>query len=221
MKALLKRSQAQGWVLEPDAKQFLKSAGLTVPTFIWVHEIDEARQAAEAIGYPVVGKIVSPKIIHKSDVGGVAIGIDNESALRNTFERFSKLEGFTGMLIEETLSGVELIIGAKTDFQFGPVILLGLGGTGVEVYQDTSIRMAPLSEQDVVSMLNGLKARRLIEGYRGGVSVSIEKLTALLLAFSDFVMKLEGEFESIDLNPVICSAADCVIADARIILNAH
>ena len=183
--------------------------------------IDAALHAAEKIGYPVVGKIVSPKIIHKSDVGGVVMGIDNEKTLRDTFERFAEMERFSGMLIEETLSGVELILGAKTDFQFGPVVLAGIGGIGVEIYQDISIRLAPLTAPDVVSMLNGLKAHRLVEGYRGSAPVSIDKLTDLLLAFSDFVMKLEGWFQSIDLNPVICSATDCIIADARIILDVH
>ena len=219
VKGILTASQSQGWVMEPDAKRLLKSAGLSVSRFVWAKRIDEALRAGEEIGYPVVVKIVSPKIVHKSDVGGVVIGIDNENALRNTFEHMSRMEGFSGILIEETLSGIELIVGAKDDFQFGPVILVGIGGTGVEVYQDTSIRMAPLLPRDVVSMIGGLKAHRLIEGYRGSAPVSIEKLTALLLAFSDLVMKLEGGFQSIDLNPVICSASDCIVADARIIFD--
>jgi succinyl-CoA synthetase beta subunit len=206
--------------MEPTAKRLLRSAGVTVSKGIWARRIETALQAAGKIGYPVVGKVVSPAVIHKSDVGGVVIGIDNAETLRATFQRFAQMEEFAGMLIEETLSGIEMIVGAKADFQFGPVILVGIGGTGVELYQDTSIRMAPLAPQDVISMLNGLKAHRLIEGYRGSAPVSIEKLTNLLLAFSDFVMKLDGWFQSIDLNPVICTATDCVVADARIMLNA-
>lgn len=221
IKSMLQKSQPRGWVMEPDTKRLLKSAGLTISKGIWARRIDAAMHAAEEIGYPVVGKIVSPTIIHKSDVGGVVIGIDNDKMLRDTFQRFAQMENFSGMLIEEMLSGIELIVGAKTDFQFGPVILVGIGGIGVELYQDTSIRMAPLTPEDVISMLKGLKARRLMEGYRGSAPVSIEKLTALLLAFSDLVMKLEGWFQSIDLNPVICSATGSIVADARIMLNAY
>jgi len=220
IKDMLRESHPRGWVMEPDTKRLLRSAGLTVSKGIWARRIDAALHAAEKIGYPVVGKIVSPTIIHKSDVGGVVIGIDNEKMLRNIFQRFAQMENFSGMLVEEMLSGIELIVGAKTDFQFGPVILVGIGGTGVELYQDTSIRMAPITPEDVVSMLKGLKARRLMEGYRGTAPVSIEKVTGLLSAFSDLVMKLEGWFQSIDLNPVICSATDAIVADARIMLNA-
>ena len=219
MKKILKASASRGWVMEPEAKQLLKSAGLTVPRFVWARRIQEAVQAADSIGYPIVGKIVSSKIIHKSDVGGVVVGIDSEKSLRRTFQRFSNMAGFSGMLIEETLSGIELILGAKCDFHFGPVVLAGIGGTGVEVFQDTSIRMAPLSARDAVSMFTSLKAHRLIRGYRGRPPVPIEKLTDLLLAFSDFVMALAGGFQSIDLNPVICSETDCIIADARIIID--
>jgi acetate---CoA ligase (ADP-forming) subunit beta len=219
--AVLTASKSRGWVLEPETKQLMAAAGFTVPRYRWVRDLEAALQAGVEIGYPVVGKVVSPEIIHKSDAGGVVVGIGSERALRKIFKRFSKIEGFAGMLVEETISGIELIVGAKSDYQFGPVILVGIGGTGVEVYQDTSIRMAPITERDVTSMLKGLKAHKLIEGYRGAAPVPIEKLTDLLLSFSTFVMKLEGWFQSIDLNPVICSATDCIIADARIILNPH
>jgi hypothetical protein len=105
------------------------------------------------------------------------------------------------------------------DYQFGPVILLGVGGTGVEVYQDTSIRMAPIDQKDVRSMMNGLAAHKIIEGYRGAPPINMKCLTETLLMFSEVVMALEGIFESIDLNPVICSSDACVVADARIILK--
>ena len=99
------------------------------------------------MGYPVVAKIVSPKILHKSDRNGVVVGIQGEKELTETFERFRQLEGFAGILVEERVVGLELIIGSKTDCQFGPVILLGIGGTGVEIYHDISLRMAPLSRE--------------------------------------------------------------------------
>ena len=115
--------------------------------------------------------------------------------------------------------GIELILGAKIDFQFGPMILLGMGGTGVEIYQDVALRMAPLSGKDVDAMIGGLKAHRLLEGYRGAEKVDREKLTETILAFSTMVMELAEQIESIDINPLLCSSRQCVVADARIILR--
>jgi len=219
LKAIVTASKRWGWVLEPEAKRLLSISGIDVPKFLWAKSSDEAVQFAEKIGYPVVGKLVSPKALHKSDVGGVVVGIDSVKNLEETFHRFSSFEGFAGMLIEEMVSGTELIAGAKVDYQFGPVILLGMGGTAVEIYKDTALRMAPLKEVDVESMLKGLQAHELLKGYRGSQPVNLKELMRTLMAFSSLVMDLEGYFESIDLNPVMCSSKRCVVADARIMLQ--
>ncbi len=216
--SILSASRKHGWVLEPDAKRLISLAGIEVPRFKWASGLNEALGAACEIGYPVVGKIVSPSILHKSDVGGVIVPIADEEALKAAFQTFSQMEGFAGILIEEMVSGTELIVGAKIDYQFGPVILLGIGGTEAELYQDTSLRMAPLREADVTAMIKGLRAHRFLEGYRGSPPVDRVRLTRLLMAFSDLVMLLGEEIESIDLNPVMCSTDRCVAADARIIL---
>jgi succinyl-CoA synthetase beta subunit len=208
-----------GWVLEPEAKRLLRSSGLPVPNFSWAKTLDEALEFADQIGYPVTVKIVSPKALHKSDVNGVVVGIKDPESLKETYVRFQNFEDFSGMLVEEIVSGMELIIGAKIDYQFGPVILLGIGGTGVEVYQDATLRMAPLEEKDVQSMIQGLKAHQLLEGYRGRPSIDMKALTRILLDFSNLVMELAKDIESIDLNPVMCSPNACIIADARIILR--
>ena len=107
----------------------------------------------------------------------MAVGIGNDGRLAEVFERFRGLDGFQGVLVEEMLSGIELILGAKIDLQFGPMILLGMGGTGVEIYQDVALRMAPLTEKDALAMIEGLKAHRLLEGYRGAAPVDRGKLT--------------------------------------------
>jgi hypothetical protein len=179
----------------------------------------EAAAEAQNIGYPVVAKVVSTQIIHKSEAGGVAVGVTDPSRLTEIYDRFSSLAGFSGLLVEEMLPGSELIIGAKVDFQFGPVILMGIGGTSVEIYQDTVIRMAPISEKVVHEMLAGLRGSELLKGYRGSEPISVSALVRLMLAFSDLVMDLENEFESIDLNPVKCTGSRCVVADARIMLK--
>ncbi len=219
LKAIVTASKRWGWVLEPEAKRLLSISGIDVPKFLWAKSSDEAVQFAKKIGYPVVSKLVSPKALHKSEVGGVVVGIDSVKNLEETFHRFSSFEDFAGMLVEEMVSGTELIAGAKVDYQFGPVILLGMGGTAVEIYKDTALRMAPLKEVDVESMLKGLQAYELLKGYRGSQPVNLKELTKTLMAFSNLVMNLEGYFESIDLNPVMCSSERCVVADARIMLQ--
>jgi acyl-CoA synthetase (NDP forming) len=219
IKNILGRSKKHGWILEPDAKRLLKLAGIKVPKFSWATTIDDALGFAHNNKYPLVAKVVSPEAIHKSDVGGVALGISDDGNLTETFERFSAIKGFCGMLVEESLSGFELIIGAKVDYQFGPVVLLGIGGTGVEIYRDTVLRMAPLRPEDAASMIKGLKAHQLLEGYRGADPIDLQRLSHLLITFSELVMQIEPYIESIDLNPAMCSADQCVVADARIILN--
>ena len=219
IKKIISDSGEQGWVLEPDAKRILESAGMAVPKFAWAKTIDDALHFVHQNNYPVVAKIISPEVIHKSDVGGVVLGIKDDEALAETFNHFSSVQGFCGMLVEESLAGLELIVGAKVDFQFGPVILLGIGGTGVEIYKDTVLRMAPLRPEDILPMVKGLKAYKLLEGYRGAEPVNMQALTHMLVAFSELVMQLESHIESIDLNPVMCTADKCFVADARIMLK--
>jgi len=216
---ILSKSKAWGWILEPDAKQLMHTAGLTIPRFLCAKTTEEACDFAHTIGYPVVAKIVSPTVMHKSDVHGVEVGIDTDEKLMKAFDRFSTIEQFHGMLVEEMIHGIELIIGATIDYQFGPMILMGMGGTGVEIYGDVSLRMAPLVENDVESMVQGLKGRPLLEGYRGADSINFGELTRLLMCFSDLVMKLEVSIDSIDLNPVFCTSDSCTVADARIVLK--
>jgi acyl-CoA synthetase (NDP forming) len=219
IKDIISASKELGWVLEPEAKRVCSLAGLTVPRFTWATGVDEAVRFAQGIGYPVVAKLVSPHVLHKSDVGGVVVGIDSDEKLRGVFHRFSEFGGFAGMLVEEMLSGIELIAGAKVDYQFGPVILLGMGGTGVEIYRDITMRMAPIGQEQVESMVRSLKAHQLLQGYRGSAPISMRELTRAMVAFSDLVMEIEGLIESIDLNPLLCTADRCVVADARIMLT--
>ncbi len=219
MLGIIEAARADGWVLEPDVKRLFSQAGFDVPAFTLARSLEEADRFAREIGYPVVAKVVSPRILHKSDVGGVAVGIGDTGRLEEVFRRFQGMDGFLGMIVEEMVSGIELILGAKIDFQFGPMILFGMGGTGVEIYRDVALRMAPLSRKDALAMIDGLKARRLLDGYRGAEKVDREKLTGTILTFSSLVEELEGWIESIDINPLLCSSRRCVVADARIILR--
>lgn len=219
MNDLLLLAQTHGWIMEPYAKQLFALAGMDVPRFTWARSLEESISFAHEIGYPVVMKIVSPQVVHKSDVGGVAVGIFDNAGLESTFNRMSTIDGFAGVLVEETLIGIELIMGATIDEQFGPVILLGIGGTATEIYHDVGLAMAPLCENDVDKMIQGIKAVSLLDGFRGAERVNRDMLKKLVIRFSELVMDLGDKIESIDLNPVMCSADRCVVADARIMLR--
>jgi len=218
MTAILTAAGETGWVLEPDAKRILALAGIPIPNFILAATVDDAVRAAGKIGYPVATKIVSPAALHKTELGGVALDIETDEALRAVFDRFKRFDRFKGMLVEKMVAGVELIVGAKIDYQFGPVVLLGIGGIGVELYGDTALRMAPVSEQDVHSMVHQLKGRQVLEGFRGSKPVDMESLSDLVVRFSELIMDMVTRITSIDLNPVMCTSEGCVVADARIIL---
>lgn len=219
IKSILEKSKKWGWVLEPDAKQIFSLSGFQTPKYAVVKKSEEAIAAARAIGYPVVVKIVSPDIIHKSDVQGVVVGIKEDERLVGVLEKFRKLPGFAGMLIDEMAKGVELIIGAKNDVQFGPMILLGLGGVGVEIYKDVALRMAPLKKAHVEDMIRQLKAYPMLTGYRGSKPISIAAVQKTLIRFSALMMDMKDYFESVDLNPVMCSETSCTVVDARIMLK--
>jgi acyl-CoA synthetase (NDP forming) len=208
-----------GWIPEPEAKKIFNLRGIKVPAFYQANSLDEAVDFAGRIKYPVVAKIISPEVIHKSDVGGVIVGIRNDREIRDAYITLSKLPGFKGVLVEEMASGVELIVGAKIDFQFGPIILLGIGGTGVEIYKDVTMRMAPIDNSDVISMTNSLKGRSILYGYRGKAPINMDSLSDLMIKFSGLIIDIEDSIESIDLNPVMCSDKRCVVADARIMLK--
>ncbi|EFK12167.1 conserved hypothetical protein [delta proteobacterium NaphS2] len=216
---ILAASKPWGWVLEPDAKRIFALAGMNVPNFTESRTIDDALRFAETNGYPVVAKVVSPTVVHKTEQKGVILGIHDEKTLTRAFQRLSSFDGARGVLVEESLHGAEMIVGAKIDFQFGPVILMGIGGTGVEIYQDTSLRMAPITPEDAESMMRGLKAHRILEGYRGAEPINRDALSRMLTAFSDLMMDIGETVSSIDLNPVFCSSEKCVVGDARIMLS--
>jgi acyl-CoA synthetase (NDP forming) len=218
-KEIIEKSKKWGWVLEPDAQKIFSLYGFKTPKYGVVTEAQEAISIARQIGYPVVAKIVSPAIVHKSDVQGVVVGIKDDQTLTRTLERFSRLQGFTGMLIAEMVKGIELIIGAKNDLQFGPMILLGMGGVGVDIYKDISLRMAPLQTRDVDHMIQELVAHRLLTGYRGSEPINMNGLKKTIVNFSRLMMDLQDIMESVDLNPVMCTAKACTVVDSRIMLK--
>ncbi len=217
-KEAMAASRDRGWVLEPQAKKIMAQAGLEIPAFVLTRDGAEATAFLGQIQGPVVAKAVSSEILHKTEHRAVVTHIRDSHTLEQEMERLLGLPGCEQVLVEEMVSGMEVMVGSKNDAQFGPVVLLGPGGTAVEIYNDTAIRLAPVTPGDVVSMVDSLKAAPLFHGHRGQAGVNMAALQTCVEAFSHLVMELEPWYESIDLNPVICGPEKCVVADARIML---
>lgn len=180
-----------------------------------------ALRAAKQIGFPVALKIVSKKIVHKSDVGGVKTGIENEEELASAFEEIMKKSRKLrirpeGILVQKMKPGTEIIIGMKKDPQFGAVVLFGLGGIFVEVLEDVSMRIAPLTEKDCNEMIKEIKGYKILEGTRGRSAANISAIVKMLMAVSDIGMKQKSIAE-MDLNPVMVNEKSASVVDARIL----
>jgi hypothetical protein len=201
--------------MEPQAKKILRLYRLKTTHFYWVKHSRDLLKKAHAIGYPIVMKIVSKEIIHKTESGGVSIGIIDDERLAKDFEKMTSLPGFDGVIIEEMVKGIEMIVGSKYDDQFGTVIMVGLGGTAVEVYKDVAIRLAPIKKAEALRAVLSLKAAPLLQGHRGAEPIHLDALSNLIVQFSKMAYGLSATIASIDCNPVFCSAKHAVIADAR------
>jgi succinyl-CoA synthetase beta subunit len=216
---ILNAGRTDGWVMEPRAKEMLRAYGLPATRFFWAKRPEDLLPGAKEVGYPLVAKVVSPDILHKSDVGGVVVGVRDDRELEEVYQRMSGLKAFQGLLLDQMVQGIEMIVGAKEDPQFGTVVVVGIGGTSVEVYKDVSIRMAPVSLDDAMDAIESIKGRKLLEGYRGTEPVNKQKLAQLIVDFSQMAFDLHEEVESIDLNPVLCNREQAMIADSRFMLK--
>lgn len=202
--------ELRGVLDEHDSKRLLTGAGIPFPEEAIVGTPDEAVASAQAIGYPVVLKIMSDRISHKSDVGGVALGIADEAALRIEFEQMSLRIGKEfpdiGPLrfsVQQQLSeGLEFIVGAKVDSQLGPFVLVGLGGVLAEVLDDVALRPAPVSVDGALGMMNELRGSRLLDGYRGSPPLDTNALAEVVTRLSHFVASHRDRVLEVDLNPV-------------------
>jgi len=213
-------------ITEELSKSILKNYGVKVPPFALVNSADKAVKAAKKIGFPLVMKVVSPQILHKTDVGGVKVGIDNVNDVKKTFNdmygRLSKKKGVhvKGILLEKMVpKGVELIVGLQNDPQFGPVIMAGMGGVLTEVFRDVAFRMLPISLSDAKSMLNELKGSKLLKGFRGSKPIDINMIAKALVNIGKLGVDNAGHFDSIDFNPVVVYPKSYFVVDAKILLR--
>jgi len=178
----------------------------------------DAEKAASNVGYPVVLKVESPDIKHKTDIGGVKTGLDSKKEVKQAFHDIvnnvhvnaggSSIEG---LLVQEQLDGLEVALGMKRDPQFGPIIMVGLGGIYIEVLKDVSFGIAPITEEEAEKMLEELQAHELFEGARGEEH-SLEPVKDAIIRLGDMALEHE-ELEEIDLNPVVLQDGKLYIAD--------
>lgn len=212
---------------EIEAKQLLEQAGVPVSPARLATTKDDAVKMANELGYPIVLKIVSPQITHKSDVGGVALGLASADEVGAAFERVvanakkaesgATIEGVAVQRMEK--QGTEVIVGMTTDAQFGPVMMFGLGGVMVEILKDVAFRVVPLNERDARQMIHEIKGYPVLEGFRGSDPADIGKLEALLLKVSSFI-EANPDVAELDLNPVFAYKDRAIAVDARVVLTA-
>lgn len=220
--------KAKRWfLLETEVKEFLRANGIKTTKAHLASTIGEATMLAREIGYPVVLKIASPQITHKSDFGGVKLNLKDEAELKKAFqeilatiqERAPEAE-IQGMTIEPFAPpGLEAIVGASRDPQFGPVVMFGLGGIWVEIIKDVVFRLAPLAPGDAAEMIREIKAFPLLQGFRGQPACDLESLQALILRTADLITEAK-EIQELDLNPVLLYPTGYLVVDARISLHA-
>src|ERR687883_20978 len=212
-------------ITEESAKEILKNYGISVPPYSIVKDADDAVTKAKQIGFPIVAKIVSPEILHKTDVKGVRVGINSEQEIRQTFEdmygRLSRQFDVKGVLIEKMMpaGAAELIIGLQNDAQFGPIIMLGLGGIYTEIFRDVSFRVLPITKKDAEELIENLKGKQILKGFRGSEPVNMDIISDALVNIGKLGLDMAPYYESIDFNPVIIYPNDYCVVDAKIILR--
>ncbi|MGB9741327.1 MAG: acetate--CoA ligase family protein [Candidatus Bathyarchaeia archaeon] len=220
------RKEGRNFLLEPEAKNVCIEYGIPVTKFEVAKSEAEAVKFAEAIGFPVVLKVVSPDIIHKSDVGGVIVGLKSAGEVRDAYrqilgnvKKHRADAKIVGVLVQEMApASTEIIVGAIKDPQFGPALMFGLGGIFVEILKDVSFRIAPIDEEEAHEMISEVKAYPLLKGYRNLPPADIDAIVKILVSTSKLVMEHQ-EIKELDLNPIMVYERGAKTVDARIILE--
>ena len=217
------RQQGRTTLTEIESKQLFADAGLQVVVTKQAASKQEAVALSDEIGYPVVLKVDSADISHKSDAGGVKVGLKDAEEVEVAYDEImasakkafpdAKVDGVSVQSMARP--GIEIIMGMFKDAQFGPVLMFGLGGILVEVLKDVAFRVVPLAKRDASEMIEEIKGHKLLEGYRGQEPANIPYLEEMLLKLSEFVDKTP-EIKEIDFNPVFAYQNGAVVVDARI-----
>jgi acetyl coenzyme A synthetase (ADP forming)-like protein len=220
------RAEGRTALSAPEAKRVCDAYGIEVPQEGLAASAEEAVSLADEIGYPVVLKIVSPDILHKTEAGGVLVGLGTADEVSSGYERivenakaYKSDADITGIQVQQMLSeGQEVLIGAVTDPSFGPVVTFGIGGVLVEVLRDVTFRLAPTSAEDAAEMVDGIRAAEVLKGVRGGAGVDRAALASMIQAVSQLVTDFE-EITEVDLNPVLAREEGATAVDARFVVS--
>lgn len=220
------RAEDRSLLNEVEVKQLLQDAGIPVVTTVLATTQEEAVTEARRVGYPVVLKVVSPDIAHKSDVGGVMIGLQDKVAVAAAFDEILanakkavKGADITGVAVQNMApAGIEVIVGMTSDPQFGSVMMFGLGGIMVEVLKDVSFRLIPLTERDAMQMIDEIKGSAILEGVRGKPPVDKNALCDAILKVAAFI-ESHPEVKELDLNPIIAYPKGVIAVDARMVVS--
>jgi acetate---CoA ligase (ADP-forming) subunit beta len=212
-------------LLEPEAKELCRAYGMPTPAFGVAHNPPEAVELAAKVQFPVVMKVVSEDILHKTEAGGVLLDLNSTRQVEDGYARiienvrtYKNEARISGVLVQHmTPKGLEVIVGGLRDSQFGPTVLFGLGGIFVEVLRDASFRVAPLSDLDSRQMIRELHAYPILQGVRGQPAADEQAIMQILQATSRAMT--ENPIQQMDLNPVIVYATGASIVDARVILG--
>jgi acyl-CoA synthetase (NDP forming) len=222
----ISRMRGDSWLTGDEVARVLGALGLPLLTSVYARSEDEAAEAAAQIGYPVVLKVNSVEVLHKSDVGGVDVNLGNERAVRDAFSilaaRFPSVAAPgspDSVAVQPMLHGAEILIGLTEDPVFGALVAFGLGGTEAELVRDVGFRIAPLTDRDADDLIHGMRSFPLLTGYRGRPKADLEALREVLLRVS-LIGQHVPEILELDLNPVIALPQGCRIVDARVRVGA-
>ncbi len=205
-----------GGLLAPDAaRDLLASAGIPVIETALCGDAEAAAAAADRLGYPVVLKVAHPDLTHKSDVGGVRLGLLSGDTVRSAAADLLALADGAAVLVQPQRQGVELLVGGVRDPEFGPVVMTGLGGVLVETQRDVQLAVAPVDEAEATALLRSLRGAAVLGGLRGSTPVDVGAVAAVIVTVGDLMMD-NPEVCELDLNPVLASATECIAVDWRI-----
>ena len=214
MKSFLER---KGPLAENEVKDLLKSYGIKTTNYKIVNKIEDLDKLH--LKFPVALKVCSRKILHKTDVGGVKLGIQNMAELKKTFKEFKKKFAKENLLVDQMVEkGIEIIIGLVQDPTFGLSIMCGIGGIFTELYQDVSFRVVPIERYDAEQMIEEIQGKKLLEGFRN-IPANKELVVELLLKVSKIGQELDERIDQLDLNPVFVYGNDLCVVDAKLILK--
>ncbi len=212
--------------LPDESLDIVKLAGIEIPDHVLVKSPGEALEASVEIGFPLVMKIASTEAIHKSEAGGVILGIHDVQEVEENYNKIMtdpsiEIPGsqISGILLQKQIpESTHLIVGGLYDEQFGPVVMFGMGGILVELFKDVSFRIAPVTESEALEMIREIKSFPALSGYRGSRSLDIEQITKSVIIISDLISNI-STIKEVELNPLLAYEKNVMAVDAKVILR--